>query len=250
MQAQNGRLDAFATHIWKSLAFRLSISSGEENNYICCHKSGKTQPITEANVNVITQLEHSKSKQHGYVTRPYQSSRLSWTGTLIEGEQVIHLHWVLTKIRSRIKITWDSMIHFGCLSTVVALRTQRDTSYPTTQGGGGEDRQLSSSMSLPYLVAVPRASMALEQHNTVTGATTLPCFKMLRLVLCGASAKHQLYEEKRTSWQNRATQLRNKIYSSSFFFIAAFQVYIQNANRMFSSCLLLRQTMPLSSILM
>lgn len=86
LQAQNGRLDASATHIWKSLGFRLSISSVEENNYICGHKSGKTQPITEANVNVITQLGHSKSKQHGYVTRPYQSSRLSWTGMLIQGE--------------------------------------------------------------------------------------------------------------------------------------------------------------------
>lgn len=92
MQAHNGRLDASATHIWKSLGSLLSISSVAENNYICGHKTGNTQLITEANVNVITQLGHTKSKQHGYVTRPYQSSRLRSTGMLIQGEQVIHLH--------------------------------------------------------------------------------------------------------------------------------------------------------------
>lgn len=147
LQARNGRLDAFATHIWKSLGFRLSISSAEENN-ICGHKSGKTQLITEANVNVITQMGHSKSQQHGYVTRPYQSSRLSWTGMLIKSKQVIHLHWVLTKISSMIKITWDSMIHLGCLSTAVALRTQRDTSCPTIPGSRKTDNSAHPCYSL------------------------------------------------------------------------------------------------------
>lgn len=91
MQAQNGLLNASATNIWKSLGFRLSISSVEENNYICGHKTDTLQPTTEANVNVITQLGHTKRKQHGYVTLPYQSSRLRSTGMLIQGEQVIHL---------------------------------------------------------------------------------------------------------------------------------------------------------------
>lgn len=92
LQAQNGRLDAFATHIWKSLGSRLSISSEEEYNYICGHKTGNTRLIAAVNVNVSTQLGHTKSKQHGYVTRPYQSRRLSLIGMLIHGEQVIHLH--------------------------------------------------------------------------------------------------------------------------------------------------------------
>lgn len=205
MQAHNGRLDASATHIWKSLGSLLSISSVAENNYICGHKTGNTQPITEANVNVITQLGHTK-KQTTWLCNPalsIQSIKFDWhvdTGGTSHSPALGSEH-------NQHKGQNDPSRMFVCRGCAEDAERHFISHYPRGKVKTDSSAQLIHVTPL-FSSSAERVSRLGPTHNTVTVATTLLSFKVLRLVLCSARDKHQLGEKKRKSKQNRATPRR------------------------------------------
>lgn len=156
----------------------------------------------QAYTTVITQLGHTKSKQHDYVTRPDQSRRLGSTGVLICSGNI--------RLRSQI-CTRDRTIYCWCLSTAVSARTQRDTSHLCIPRAEGKDKREADSSAHAcrdplFSSGAKKVSRLSPTHNSGVGATTPLSFKVSRLLLCSTCVINTHHMKKEAEIRSKTEQ--------------------------------------------
>lgn len=145
---------------------------------------------------------NSKSKQHGYVTRPYQSSQLRWTGRLIQGnksnEQVIHLHWSTRDQYTGQNDPSRMFVHRGCIDDTEG--------HFMSHNPKGEEKADSSAHPCHSLIQQQRSESLQPWNNTTQSRQQqhyMFTLKVLRLVLCSVNPKHKSENPERLNCATR-----------------------------------------------